>query len=144
LGIGDWAQSPIPNPQSPISLKIKFKLIIIKYITEIIINIIKIMKMSNDFKYSYSNILGLLLEFKNKGLISNEQKKKIKGTFTYLKLQELILENNSEVNLIITDFQLTQNKHKLIETLRILSDNMMKDREKPLMDLDPNNLVFYF
>jgi len=22
LGIGDWAQSPIPNPQSPIKLKI--------------------------------------------------------------------------------------------------------------------------
>jgi len=22
LGIGDWAQSPIPNPQSPISFKV--------------------------------------------------------------------------------------------------------------------------
>jgi len=23
LGIGDWAQSPIPNPQSPMKFKIK-------------------------------------------------------------------------------------------------------------------------
>jgi len=32
LGIGDWAQSPIPNPQSPIpnfKTKIKFILIIL-------------------------------------------------------------------------------------------------------------------
>jgi len=26
LGIGDWAQSPIPNPQSPIECKIKIML----------------------------------------------------------------------------------------------------------------------
>ena len=26
LGIGDWAQSPIPNPQSPIIVNIKPKL----------------------------------------------------------------------------------------------------------------------
>jgi len=25
LGIGDWAQSPIPNPQSPIPYLIKYK-----------------------------------------------------------------------------------------------------------------------
>jgi len=40
LGIGDWAQSPIPNPQSPIPnpqrfkkihLKIKYKNILIFY-----------------------------------------------------------------------------------------------------------------
>jgi len=24
LGIGDWAQSPIPNPQSPLNIKINF------------------------------------------------------------------------------------------------------------------------
>jgi len=24
LGIGDWAQSPIPNPQSPVKLDIKY------------------------------------------------------------------------------------------------------------------------
>jgi len=24
LGIGDWAQSPIPNPQSPIILNLKY------------------------------------------------------------------------------------------------------------------------
>jgi len=38
LGIGDWAQSPIPNPQSPfyceirLNLKIKYKKKIIKII----------------------------------------------------------------------------------------------------------------
>jgi len=35
LGIGDWAQSPIPNPQSPI----------IKYNIE---NIIKLIKLINE------------------------------------------------------------------------------------------------
>jgi hypothetical protein len=39
LGIGDWAQSPIPNPQSPIPnpqspiLKYNLNLIILSYIT---------------------------------------------------------------------------------------------------------------
>jgi len=39
LGIGDWAQSPIPNPQSPITtiyfqylLKLQIQIIIIKII----------------------------------------------------------------------------------------------------------------
>ncbi len=33
LGIGDWAQSPIPNPQSPFDSKKKFKKILkIKYL----------------------------------------------------------------------------------------------------------------
>ena len=27
LGIGDWAQSPIPNPQSPINISFVFNLI---------------------------------------------------------------------------------------------------------------------
>jgi len=31
LGIGDWAQSPIPNPQSPISITYYFKNIISNY-----------------------------------------------------------------------------------------------------------------
>jgi len=31
LGIGDWAQSPIPNPQSPIPNPHFYKLIIIDY-----------------------------------------------------------------------------------------------------------------
>jgi len=43
LGIGDWAQSPIPNPQSPIpNPQIKIKNIKIKYKkikNKIIINI---------------------------------------------------------------------------------------------------------
>jgi len=32
LGIGDWAQSPIPNPQSPILLVLKFLFVNNKYI----------------------------------------------------------------------------------------------------------------
>ena len=31
LGIGDWAQSPIPNPQSPIILIILLSLITLNY-----------------------------------------------------------------------------------------------------------------
>jgi hypothetical protein len=44
LGIGDWAQSPIPNPQSPIPILYQFfnnlifkKLLIIKTLKKIII-----------------------------------------------------------------------------------------------------------
>jgi len=50
LGIGDWAQSPIPNPQSPIPnpqffLRIYEKYIILKYfIILYYLNIMKIIK----------------------------------------------------------------------------------------------------
>jgi hypothetical protein len=45
LGIGDWAQSPIPNPQSPIpNPQIQEKVIL-----NLIINIIKIF-LNNNFK----------------------------------------------------------------------------------------------
>jgi hypothetical protein len=51
LGIGDWAQSPIPNPQSPIPnpqspilfyLRKIYKKIKIKYLIKYILKIIKI------------------------------------------------------------------------------------------------------
>jgi hypothetical protein len=44
LGIGDWAQSPIPNPQSPYYILIKFQ---IKKIILIIFKILKIKFIKN-------------------------------------------------------------------------------------------------
>jgi hypothetical protein len=46
LGIGDWAQSPIPNPQSPIpNPQFKYKKI---FFEKIILFIIKILRKKND------------------------------------------------------------------------------------------------
>jgi hypothetical protein len=42
LGIGDWAQSPIPNPQSPIPFKSRFNIGIgFVHINLLLANIIK-------------------------------------------------------------------------------------------------------
>jgi hypothetical protein len=50
LGIGDWAQSPIPNPQSPIPnpQTIKFK-IMIKQLKKTFTNIKKNIKDKNNY-----------------------------------------------------------------------------------------------
>ena len=46
-GLGDWAQSPIPNPQSPIP----------RYIHKIIIFIIIIITITTSFNYNNNEIL---------------------------------------------------------------------------------------
>jgi hypothetical protein len=51
LGIGDWAQSPIPNPQSPIPNPQYKSIIYLKIIKNIIIIIINI--KINIFKKKY-------------------------------------------------------------------------------------------
>jgi len=54
LGIGDWAQSPIPNPQSPIPNPHK-NILLIDFINKYII------KLNNSFHYLQKKIVKYII-----------------------------------------------------------------------------------
>jgi hypothetical protein len=58
LGIGDWAQSPIPNPQSPIpNPQSPFIYILFKIYEKTIIKIIKKLNIKKNAKYKFTKKL---------------------------------------------------------------------------------------
>ena len=57
LGIGDWAQSPIPNPQSPFYFLIMYLIIYNIYIKNKTINIINLRKYNIIIEYYFELLL---------------------------------------------------------------------------------------
>ena len=89
------------------------------------------------YQYKHSELLDLLLKFKNEGLIGQDHKVKIKGTFILNNnLLELIINKSPDLDSILLDYSSTLNQKKLISSLKSLcGDKHDSNEEEPTMQV---------
>ncbi len=83
------------------------------------------------YQYKHSELLDLLLKFKNEDLITNDQKKIVKGNVKRVKI-EMIINKSPEIDNILAEYNKDGNQKKLLSSLKVLCG------DKPDSDDDTN------